>query len=136
MIRRALTITAGALFLTAGLAGCGESGPTPEETAVEFMTVFQEGDKAAACELADRKIGDCTTRPSLEFETEPVADESFENEDTGTTAVVVTYTIPNDSVPRTWAVEITAEGKVTQWEEMSGQPKNRETVAMVLDWAE
>lgn len=144
MIRRALTPILAALALSLTLAAClpgqtpgGEGGSGAEDTAVQFMTAFQSGDEATACELADREIGDCTTRPAIEFTEQPTAGETFENEETGTTAVIVTYTAAErPDRPYTYAVEVKEDGKVTAWEDMSGQPKNRETVAMVLEWSE
>lgn len=140
MIRRALTPILAALALTLTLAACNDqssTGTSPEDTAVQFMTVYKSGDEAAACELADREIGDCTTRPSIEFTEEPEAGETFENEETGTTAVIVTYTAAErPDRPYTYAVELTEDGKVTNWEDMSSQPKNRETIVMVLEWSQ
>lgn len=143
MIRRTLTPILAALVLSLSLAAC-QSGQTPtgsvttaEDTAVQFITAFQSGDEAGACELADRKIGDCTTRPSIEFTEEPAAGDTFQNDETGTTAVIVTYTAAErPDQPYTYAVEVKKDGKVTAWEDMSGQPKNRNTVAMVLEWSE
>lgn len=143
MIRKALTPTLAALTLTAALAACtggagggGETTSGPEDTAVKFITAYQSGDAAAACELADRKIGDCTTRPGLEFAEEPKADGTFENEETGSTAVIVTYISTAKADPDSYVVEVKKDGKVTEWEDMSGQPKNRDTVVMELDWSE
>lgn len=139
MIRRALTPILAALALTATMAACtpggtpGGGGSNVEDTAVEFMEAYAAGDDATMCELADREVGDCTTSASVEVEDDPEAGETFDNEEAGTTAVIVTYTATE---PHTFAVEVKADGKVTQWEEMSGQPKNRETVAMVLEWSE
>lgn len=144
MIRRTLTPILAALALSLTLAAClpgqtptGGGSTTTEDTAVQFMEAFAAGDDATMCELADRKVGDCTTSSGVEVEDGPAAGETFENEETGTTAVIVTYTAAErPSRPYTYAVEVKDDGKVTAWEDMSGQPKNRETVAMVLEWSE
>lgn len=136
MIRRALTLILAAAALTLGLAGCSNDNDT-KDTAVKFVTAYVSGDEAGACKLAAKKIGDCTTRPANDITDGPTAeDEVFENKDTGTVAVIVTYTVakkPGD--PDTYAVELNKDGKVTQWKPMSNQPKNRNTVAMVLGWS-
>lgn len=145
MIRRTLTPTLAALTLAAALAGCtggtggsgGESGSGPEDTAVKFMTAYAAGDDATMCDLADHKVGDCTTSPSVEVKDAPKAAGTFENEETGSTAVVVTYTTEErPQEPDSYVVEVKEDGKVTKWEDMSGQPKNRETVVMELGWSE
>lgn len=139
MIRRALTTTLAAAALALGVAACSPSNDDEaKDTAVEFVTAYVSGDEAAACELASRKIGDCTTRPANEITDGPTAeDEVFENEETGTVAVVVTYTTAKKpGEPETYAIEVREDGKVRQWEPMSNQPKNRNTVAMVLGWSE
>lgn len=143
MIRRALTPTLVAVAMTAALAACnggggggGQSGSAAEDTAVEFITVYVGGDEAAACELADREIGDCTTRPANEFASDPEPAGTFENEETGTTAVIVNYTTTTNDEPAAYVIEVKEDGKVTKWEDMSGQPKNRETVVMELGWSQ
>lgn len=139
MIRRALTTTLAAAALVLGVAACSPSNDDEaKDTAVEFMTAYAGGDEARMCELAMKKVGDCTTGASVELKEQPTADdEVFENEETGTVAVVVTYTTVNKpGQPDTYAVEIREDGKVRQWEPMSNQPKNRNTVAMVLGWSE
>lgn len=153
MIRQALALTTAALALTLAATGCGggdkpAASPTPtitqeEKTAVAFMTADAAGDEAKQCELADREIGDCSTSPSFELARKPYADGTFTNDETGTTAVVVNYVVKADpdiedskDEAESYAVEINSDGKVTQWEDMSDQPKNRETVVMVLGWSE
>lgn len=153
MIRRALALTTAALALTLAATGCGggdkpAASPTPtitqeEKTAVAFMAAYKSGDEAKACEFAAREIGDCTTRPSVDMAREPYADGTFTNDETGTTAVVVNFVVKADPDSEdsqdeadSYAVEINSDGKVTQWEDMSDQPKNRETVVMVLGWSE
>lgn len=144
MIRRALTPTLAALTLTAALAACtggpggsgGQGTSAAEDIAVQFMTAYVSGDEAAACELADREIGDCTTRPANEFASDPEPAGTFENEETGTTAVIVNYTTTTNDDPAAYVVEVKEDGKVTEWEDMSGQPKNRETVVMELGWSQ
>lgn len=139
MIRRAMTTTLAAVALVLGVAACSaDDDAATKDTAVDFVTAYVSGDEAGACDLAAKKIGDCTTRPANDITDGPTAgDEVFENEETGTVAVVVTYTVAKkpDS-PETYAVELDKDGKVTQWEAMSNQPKNRNTVAMVLGWSE
>ncbi|UYG18303.1 hypothetical protein BRM3_14975 (plasmid) [Brachybacterium huguangmaarense] len=135
MIRRALTPLLAAVALVTMIAAC-DTGPSPEDTATKFMKVYVEGDEAAACELADREIGDCTTRPTNELVEGPAVGDTFENEDTGSTAVVVTYTTAARSdEPYTYLVEVKKDGKVTAWEDITGQPANRETAVMVLGWS-
>lgn len=144
MIRRTLTPILAALALSLTLAAClpgqtpgGEGGSGAEDTAVQFMEAFAAGDDATMCDLADREVGDCTTSSGVEVEEGPTAGETFENEETGSTAVIVTYSAAErPDRPYTYAVEVKEDGKVTAWEDMSGQPKNRETVAMVLEWSE
>lgn len=139
MIRRAMTTTLAAVALVLGVAACSaDDDSATKDTAVEFMTAFAGGDEAKMCDLATKKVGDCTTGASVELKEQPTADdEVFENKETGTVAVVVTYTTVNKpGKPDTYAVEIREDGKVTQWEAMSNQPKNRNTVAMVLGWSE
>jgi|GEM_PF-5591236 len=135
MIRRALTPLLAALALVTMIASC-DTGPSPEDTATKFMTAFAAGDDSTLCELADQDVGDCTTGSSVELAKQPQAGDSFENEDTGSTAVVVSYTTTTRAdEPYTYLVEVKEDGKVTAWEDITGQPANRETVAMVLGWS-
>lgn len=136
MIRRALTLILAAAALTLGLAGCSNDNDT-KDTAVKFMTAYTAGDDATMCDLAVRKVGDCKTSPSVKLKQQPQAEgDVFENKDTGTVAVIVTYTAATKpGSPDTYAVELNKDGKVTQWKPMSNQPKNRNTVAMVLGWS-
>lgn len=134
--RRALALTLAPLALLAGAAGCSTT-PSPEDTAVDFIQAMSDGNGAEMCELAERDILECDEWPQNAVAKGPDAGETFENETTGSTAVLVTVTYEaKPSEPEQWAIEVNDAGKVAQFEDVTGSPATREVVADALEWSE